>query len=142
MKATQLAFTCSKSTTKMPERHHKLKSFVTVVNSFKPLTVLTKLFILWLRSCVFVVNYEQISCTDLLFPLLTLNKDMSSWYFNKVILLIRKTVINSVNSVSNKSHTIEIKSVYTFFIKHFGQHRVSVLWQCISRKIAQRARVS
>ena len=41
MKATQLTFTCSKSST--PERRYKTKSFATVTNSFKPLTLVAKL---------------------------------------------------------------------------------------------------
>lgn len=41
MKATQLTFTCPKPST--PERRYKMKSFATVINSFKPLTLVAKL---------------------------------------------------------------------------------------------------
>ena len=82
-----------------PCRKSKLKLFTEIVNGLQPLTIVAKSSVLdiwqgsecafsilnwsikmrsfccqWLRSIVFMVNFEHISCLFLIFPLVTLSK--------------------------------------------------------------------
>ena len=73
----------------------EIKKVLDEVNGWKPLTILTTLFI-WHLS-VFIVSFEQISHIDLVFPLLTLNK-FSLSYFVEILYLCKK--------LSQKEHYI------------------------------------
>ena len=68
---THAAFTCSKSIIEKKEMYEICSKLIIEIPERRH----------WRRSCVFMVNFEQISHIVLLFPLLTLNKYIPTGYF-------------------------------------------------------------